>query len=96
MRYITTVARINRALIEFQFDWNKIDQTSPYPPPTGTSPPSIKRGKKDIDPVTQRIELARVFCSKIFEFMDQETSVWADELKERVAQMARQLPSQRP
>jgi SMODS and SLOG-associating 2TM effector domain 2 len=96
MRYITTAARINRALIEFQFAWNKIDQASPYPPPSGTPQPSIKRGKRDIDPVTQRIELAKEFCSKIFEFMDQETSIWADEMKERVAQAARQLQPQRP
>lgn len=98
MRYITTAASINRALIEFQFEWNKLDRNSPYPPrPASTksaeiSPPSIKK-RKIADPVEQRIELASQFCLKILDLTGQETSIWADELKQRVARMASQLPS---
>jgi hypothetical protein len=99
MRYITTAARINRTLIEFQFEWNKLDCNSPYPPrpvttgSAGIPSPPARKAKKAADPIAQRIELAGAFCSKIFELMDQETSIWASELKERVAQMARQLPT---
>jgi SMODS and SLOG-associating 2TM effector domain 2 len=93
MRYITTAADINRALIEFQFEWDMLDQSAPYLPRTKTSQPPIEKTDKEIDPVAQRIERARVFCLNILEFTRRETSVWADELKARVTQMEGQLQS---
>jgi hypothetical protein len=96
MRYITTASRINRALIEFQFKWNKLDYNSPCLGASSIDPPQqpAGSGKKtpEPDPVAQRIELAYKFCLEIFDLTGQETSIWADELKERVAQMASQFP----
>jgi conflict system pore-forming effector with SLATT domain len=99
MRYITTAVRINRALIEFQFEWSTLERNSPFTPKeNGDAAPVYRPPAKGkiVDPVEQRIVLATQFCMEILDFMDQETSVWADELRERVAQMARQFHSHRP
>lgn len=93
MRYIKAATQINRALVEFNFDWDRLEQTLPYPPrdpivqqAAGAAPESPK------DPIAARIDLVREFCLKIVQVMAEETSDWADDLKERVSQMDRQLP----
>jgi hypothetical protein len=52
------------------------------------------RGKKaPTDSVTERIELVKRFCLAVIDIIGEETLVWADELKERVAQIARNFPA---
>jgi hypothetical protein len=101
MRYVITATQINRARLEFQFAWDKLNRTLPYPPPTSSarragksaqsdSPPAA-RGKKP-DPIATRIKLVHEFCLQIAELTEKETSGWATDLKERVSQLDSQLP----
>lgn len=104
MRYMTTAALINQARLKFLFAWNELEWTLPYPPlPAGSTPrpkpvsglPATTAGPAPDgpdDPVARRIYLAREFCFEVLDLVGKETSVWTDELKQRVAQMASQFP----
>ena len=92
MRYIGTATNLNRELIAFQLDWDELayaaakNRDKPDPGPTGKA--AARRAKKN-DPDAQRINRVKVFCLKILEITGEETGIWANELKERLAQMAR-------
>jgi SMODS and SLOG-associating 2TM effector domain 2 len=43
-----------------------------------------KKGDSDADPVQRRVVLARTCCNKILKLIENETSIWADELKKRM------------
>jgi hypothetical protein len=103
MRYVTTAAQINRALLEFHFAWDRLESTLPYSP--ANAPPDDltkiglpaterrpRRRKGEANPVGARIDLVKDFCLKIAEAVELETSNWTTDLKERVAQLDRHLP----
>ena len=103
MRYVTTAAQINRALLEFHFAWDRLESTLPYPPGNATSDDLAKislpaterrprRRAREANPVGARIDIVKEFCLKIAEAVELETSAWATDLKERVAQLDRHLP----
>jgi len=90
MRYIITAGRLNKKLVEFQFDWSATNMAS-KPKLDGTA----ESGEKKLDPVTERADKLKTFCLTILDIMSAETEGWAIELKERVAQMSRDLPQSR-
>jgi hypothetical protein len=103
MRYVTTAAQINRALLEFHFAWDRLESTMPYPPDndppdplTKVDIPATERGRRrkapEPNPVGARIDLVKDFCLEIADAVELETSAWAIDLKERVAQLDRHLP----
>jgi hypothetical protein len=97
MRYIVTATQLNSLLVKFEFEWNAASRAiSPAPPSTQapavvTNSPPPQTQKPEVVSDEQRIELVKNFCLKILDVVGGETEVWANELKERVAQMARNL-----
>jgi SMODS and SLOG-associating 2TM effector domain 2 len=98
MRYIVTATQLNSLLVQFEFEWNALSRAvlPAQPPPDqkpavvpNSLPPQAK--KSDVAPDEQRIDLVKTFCLKVLNVIGGETEVWANELKERVAQMARNL-----
>ncbi len=92
MRFITTAARINQELSKFQFEWEGIDLAARDQPGTdekevcphcGFSHPVAK-----LSPTQRKVRLAEAFCAKILNKVDDEISVWADELKKRYDRVA--------
>jgi hypothetical protein len=87
--------RLNRALIEFQFDWNALSR---LPKQKGDNPQRSegankpRRNRKETNPDVLRINRVKEFCLAILDITSGETDVWAIELRERVAQMVRNLP----
>jgi hypothetical protein len=74
------------------------DEQDPKPPPAGTPKfevcPSCGNCYPAVtDPTERLIKLADEFCTKIFNIVGAEISVWADELKKRVDRMAHQSAS---
>jgi hypothetical protein len=72
MRYMTTAARLNQELVKFQFAWEQAEWTA-----------HKSKEPLDSDPVQNRIDLARDFCSRVLEMVGEETSIWTEELKQR-------------
>jgi hypothetical protein len=100
MRYIVTATRLNRALVDFEFKWNAFiraasgSQMLPLPDAKAVAcAPETPKTAVPTDLVQQRIDLVREFCMLVLDIIGGETEVWANELKERVAQMARNLQS---
>jgi hypothetical protein len=95
MRFITTAARINQQLSKFQFDWESIDlavrdnpdadeaEAKEVCPHCGFSHPG-----KRLSRTQRKVKLAEEFCAKILNMVDDEISVWADELKKRYDRVA--------
>jgi len=92
MRYMATAMRLNQELIEFQFRWSELERaasTNPSPP----DPPG-KRAIKEIDPIKSKIDMVHKFCSRVLSIVEEETSAWADELKNNVAQFTQHIMTQ--
>jgi hypothetical protein len=96
MRYILTATRLNRTLVEFEFDWNALGREasqSYQPQPLGAATPSAPAAET-VDPVQRRIDRVQKFSLAILDIIGGETELWANELKERVAQLAKDLRQQ--
>jgi hypothetical protein len=93
MRYVVTATQINRKKMEFQFLWDRLERTLPYPPHKKAQVEVAgKIPKRKDDPIAARIKLVQEFCSSIADLTEKETSGWATDLKERVSQLDSQLP----
>jgi hypothetical protein len=91
MRYMMTATDLNRALVEFHFQWNELThaaergQKSSAP----TADKSTKCGAdQHTDWIKKRIDLAQSFALKILDLIAGETQSWAKEQKERSDRMA--------
>jgi len=101
MRYILTATRLSRALMEFEFDWSALSrEASPRSrlpsadEKTSVAPPSRPPRGASHDAVQRRIDRVKKFCLDILDIIGGETEIWANELKERVAQLANHLRQQ--
>lgn len=94
MRYIITAGRLNKKLVEFQFDWNIFNRATNIASKS-KSDGTAEAEEKKLDSVAERADKLKTFCLTILDIMSAETEVWANELKERVAQMSRDLPQAR-
>ena len=108
MRYIVTASKINRALIDFQLQWNELEFTAPVSTTKSAAKTKqlsiVHEGRANLqqtsngnnnpqaNPIARRIELVNKFCMTVIDLTYEETSIWSDELTDRVAKMASHLP----
>ncbi len=68
MRYITTAARLNQELIQFQFDWERLEWSN-----RETPEPVVK----------EYFDLASGFCLNTLKIVGDETATWSEEVRKR-------------
>jgi hypothetical protein len=96
-RYIATAMQINQRLLSFRFQWNELVGEArlmqPASPPK--EPPSCQPGGEEykLTLIRRKFELLRSFCLGVTEIVRDETTDWAAEFSNSVAQFEKQLPA---
>jgi hypothetical protein len=86
MRYMLTASDLQRALVEFQFQWSEMTQAAAHP--QEEEPAKKSATHKHTDWTKKRIDLAHNCTRTILGLIAGETEKWAKEQQERVEKMA--------